>query len=292
MRKVNSNKKEKANPNKYLFLVILGILLVLPTLTYAHSSTILDIDLDFDLEAKKNIITIAQEYLNTTKQAIGFNYERELIIVKFNNYPFISVAVNAFDYTVFGMEDTSKTAKSGSTTSTFEQRKAIAQTIFEKIPQSYQEELKYGEERTEKNLFTHTWYRYKDGLVVPIERLEVVIDGRNGKVIRWKLQIFLVQKELLETEPAISSELAEEIIELSFSASSLNFTPVLIIHESSPVWVTKMKLFYPIYLGVSAVDGEILFTGSMKGVLPNKYFGGKDVFVVESTLVKQIYGSD
>ena len=274
---------------RYYLSIVFGLMLFLVPFVTAHANILLNIDLDFDQEAKEKIITTAQQYLNTNQLPVILDYDSELIIVKFNEYPLLSVAVNPFDYSVFGTEDKSKVADSGSITTTLEQRKKIAQKIFQSIPKSYQEEMKYGEEREELNLFTHTWYRYKDNLVVPKERLEVSIDGINGEVVRWRLQIFVAPNEHLETTPAIPSKVAEKIAQLRFNAIPIGFTPVLIIHDSKPVWVTKMKVLYPIYIGISAIDGEVLFTGGMKGILPDDYSGGKGVSVIETRFIQEIY---
>jgi len=274
---------------KYYISAIISIILLLTPLSLAHSNILLDINLDFDLEAKEKIITAAQKFLDTNQQPVGLEYDSELIIVKFNEYPSLSVVINPFDYSVFGTEDKSKIKSSGDITTTFEQRKEIAQKIFQNIPESYQKEMKYGEERKELNLFTHTWYRYSGNLVVPKERLEVSIDGKNGEVIGWKLQIFVKSNTFFETVPAITSKVAEKITKLRFDAKSIGFDTILIIHDSKPVWVTKMKVLYPIYIGINAIDGEILFTGGMKGILPDSYSVEKKITVIETELIKEIY---
>jgi hypothetical protein len=50
-----------------------------------------------------------------------------------------------------------------------------------------------------------------------------------------------------------------------------------------------MKVLYPIYIGINAIDGEILFTGGMKGILPDSYSVEKKITVIETELIKEIY---
>jgi hypothetical protein len=274
---------------KLLFiLLVFGILTIFPLLSSAHANILINLDLDFDPEAKQKIITTAQEYLQTGLQPIGFDYDSELIVVKFNEYPSLSVSINPFDYSVSGVEESAKATDSGTVKTTEEQRKESADKIFEQLPVKYKEELKYGEEREERNLFTHTWYRYVDNVVVPKERLEVVIDGETGEVVSWRLQIFQISKELIESSPSITADVAQKVGELTYEGTPLDFSPVLIIHDAKPVWITRMKVLYPIYVGVGAMDGEIMFTGGMKGILPDKYSASPPI--VESSLIKKIYG--
>ena len=272
-----------------IFLLLLSLLLMSPVVL-AHGNYLNNINLDFDSVAKEKIVKEAQNYLKVKNRPVSFDYAEELILVKLNDFPLKSVAVNGFDYTIHGMTDNTLKAKTDKIKTTKEQRRTLVEAIFRKIPKKYQDELKYGEERSEGVLFTHTWYRYKDNIVIPKERLEVTIDGRNGKVVHWQLNIFFKDKELLETTPAITAEVAEEIVKLKFKAKSLNFDPILIIHDGKPVWITKMKVLYPIFIGVSAQDGEILFTGGMRGTLPDNYNVGKESPIIESQFIKNIYG--
>jgi hypothetical protein len=274
---------------KTLLITILLLLMASP-FVLMHGNFLVNIDLDFDLVAKNEVVRAAQDFLKTDEVPISFEYEEELIIVKFSDYPIKSVAVNGFDYSIFGVQDNSLKASSGSVTTTGSQRKEIAETIFESIPQRYQQEMQYGEEREEGVLFTHTWYRYKNGIVIPKERLEVTIDGRNGQVVEWKLNIFVKDMELLQTSPAITAEVAEKIVELRYDTTDIGFTPILIIHDGKPVWVVKKKVLYPIYVGVSALDGGLLFNGAMRGTLPDNYSVGKEILIVETLLIKEIYG--
>jgi hypothetical protein len=271
-------------------IVCFCFVLVIMPITLAHGNILYDIDLDFDLVAKEKITSVAQEFLGTNAEPLNYDYNKELIIVNFEANPVLAVAIDAFDYRVFGFKDYSKLSISGSVSTTESERKDKAQEIFEFLPNEYQEELVYGEEKVEGNLFRYTWYRFVDNLVVPEERLEVVVDGVNGEVVEWQQNIFFLPKQVIDTVPAIDRNVAQIIPQLRYGATSLDTDPVLIVYEGKPVWVFYMKVLYPIYIGISAQDGEVLFTGAMKGKLPGQYSIGEDVSIVKSELIEKIYG--
>ena len=117
------------------------------------------------------------------------------------------------------------------------------------------------------------------------------VDAANGNIIAWRLAIFDYPQNAIDTTPSISKNVAAKVAELSFNAPSVkDFKPYLIVNGKELAWVTKLQgEFYPYFVGVSAIDGSISFTGTVPGDVPKDYAMGDQIPVVESQLIKQIY---
>ena len=55
--------------------------------------------------------------------------------------------------------------------------------------------------------------------------------------------------------------------------------------------ILKVKSLYPIYVGVDALTGNVLHSGSLRAELPENYGYGREVQVVESNFIKTIYNN-
>ncbi len=272
---------------KNLIYSIIFILILIQV--KAHGNILYDINLDFDKELKSKISESAQSYLNLNEEPIQFDFDRELIVVRFDRAIEYSVNINPIDYSVFGFRDDSLFMKKDVK---FDQkaRKNIAQKIFDKIPEKYKDELVYGEERKgyAGNTFKHTWYRKVDNIVVLNDHLEVEVNG-NGEVVTWRLSPFFYSKEQMKTTPAITHEVAQKISEIRFNGEPLEFKPILIIENDKLVWISKVKSLYPIFVGVDALTGDVLSSGRIRGEVPEDYDYGREVEVVETNFIKNIY---
>jgi len=143
------------------------------------------------------------------------------------------------------------------------------------------------------NTYFYKWFRYVDGIIVAGEDLFVNVDAVNGNIIAWRLSIFDYPKSSIKTISAISSDVAKRVAELSFNAPSVKgFEPYAIIYGDKLVWVNRLQgQFYPYYAGVSAEDGSIAFTGTLPGEIPKEYGIIRGLKVIETDLIKQIYGT-
>ncbi len=101
--------------------------------------------------------------------------------------------------------------------------------------------------------------------------------------------MFLYPKSQIKTTPAITHKVAQKIAELKFNAEPLDFNTILIINKNKPVWVVKVKSIYPIYVGIDALNGNVLYSGSLRAELPEDYDYGREVEVVESDFIKEVY---
>ncbi len=274
-------------------IVLLALMMVLSsTIMYGHGNVIYNVDLDFDKELKSNVVKSAQSYLNIDEEPVGFDFDRELISVKFDRDLEYSVRINPLDNSVFGFRDDSLVNRHGETKYGEKERKVIAQKIFDSIPEDYKSELKYGEEKKlYSGTFQHTWYRYVDGIYVSGNHLEVEIDALNGDVVAWRLSIFFYPKTQIQTTPFITYKVAQQIAELRFNADPVDFNPILIIEKNKLVWVTKVKSLYPHFVAIDASDGEVLYSGSLRGDLPENYDYGREVEVIETEFINKIYNN-
>lgn len=282
------HKTQRTHTRKLLW-VLFFIFIGLSSFAYAHGNYIIDISLDFDPELKSNVIQSAQSYLELDEEPKQFDFDRELISVKFDRQLEYSVDINPVDYSVFGFRDDSLLTK-GEVKYTSEQRKAIAEKMLEKLPEESRAELEYGgETELYSKSFEYNWYRKVDNILVPTEFLKVEVDATDGDIIAWKLSIFSYPKTQISTTPAITYQVAQKIAELRFKAEPVDFSPVLIIDKNKPVWITKVKSLYPHFVAVDATDGRVLYSGSVRGDLPKDYDYGREVTVVETNLINQIY---
>ena len=125
---------------KHVFALVVGLCLFVP-LAVAHTKFLFDIDLSFDKTLKEGAIKAAQEYLNTTKEPISFDYDRELIVVKFDRQKEYSVSIYPKDFSVHGFRDDNKVQNGKPIAVDEMKRKDIAQQEFDKIPGNYKSQL-------------------------------------------------------------------------------------------------------------------------------------------------------
>ncbi len=272
--------------------VLLFILMFLLELSFVrgHGNIIYNIDLDFDEELKSNVIKSAQSHLNIDEEPIQFDFDRELIVAKFDRELEYSVEINPIDYSVFGFRDDSLLTKGDKIKFEKEERKKIAKKVFDNLPEEYKSELKYGEEKKlYSGSFKHSWYRHVDNIYVSGDHLEVEVDPYDGDVIAWRLSIFFYQKSQLKTNPAITYQVAQKVALIRFDAEPLDFNPILIIDKNKPIWITKVKSLYPHFVAVDALDGNVLYSGSLRADLPNDYDYGREIGVTETDFISGIY---
>ena len=57
------------------------------------------------------------------------------------------------------------------------------------------------------------------------------------------------------------------------------------------MWFTKVKSLYPFFVGVNALDGDVITSGSLRFELPGDYDYGREFEARESKFVSNIYNS-
>ena len=278
----------------FVFLSLFFISL-LSVFTAAHSFILYDIDLDFDPASKERVTHAAQEYLGIDEEPLRFDYDRELIIAQFDRGQELSAAVHPGDFSIMGFRNDSLaiggTGRDAKLTLTAKERKAIAQKVFDRLPQEKTAELVYGEERKMySGTFEHTWYRKIDGAYVMNDHLEVEVDPASGEVAAWRFSLFSYPREDITTAPAVSSAVAQKIAEINSNAKPAGFTPVFVIEGNRPVWITKVKSLYSFFVEVDALDGSIIREGTLTAELPEGYSYGNNLETVDNELIKSIYG--
>lgn len=276
---------------KFIYSLICFSLFLTPIVA-AHGNIIYGINLDFDKELESNVIKSAQSYLKIKEEPIQFDFDKELIHVKFDRRLEYSVAINPVDNSVFGFRDDGLLNKDGKINYDKAERKEIAQKIFDSIPEEYKSELVYGEEKKlYSGSYKHTWYRYVDNIYVSGDHLVVEIDPSDGEVVAWRLSIFFYPKSRIKTTPAITYNVVQKIAEIRFKGDPIDFNPVLVINKDKLAWIVRVKSLYPIYVGVDASNGKVLYSGSLRDDLPEDYDYGGDVEVVETDFIKEIYNN-
>lgn len=258
----------------------------------AHSIYLFNISLDFDKELESNTIKAAQNFLNTKNGPLSFDLDKGLIIVHFEPEQRNYVEINPLRYEVYGMRNENLRHSTGAKAITKEQGFEAAKKIFEKLPENVKLELKPDSDVSEVDgTYFYKWFRYVNNVLVAGEDFMVQVDAVNGNVIAWRLSIFDYPKDTVDTTPAITRNVAKLVTELSFNAPSVDgFGSYLIINANEPVWVNKLQgQFYPFFVGVSAKDGSISFTGTLPGEVPKGYDVGDMIKVIENDLIKQIY---
>lgn len=255
-----------------------------------HGNILYGIDLDFDKAMKLKIIEAAQSYLGINEEPVQFDFDRELIVVKFDRELEYFVSINPVDYSVSGFRDDELLNRNAEIKYNQQQRKEIAQKIFDSLPEEYKSEMAYGEEeKLYSGSFKYRWYRYVDDIFVSNKYFEVEVDGSRGDVIAWKRTIFFYPKSQIQTTPAITYQVAQKIAEIRFKATPLDYKPILILERGKPVWITKVKSLFPFFVGVDALDGNVLYSGSLRTELPENYDYGREVEVIETDFIKNIY---
>ncbi|MBI2576246.1 hypothetical protein HYV84_03460 [Candidatus Woesearchaeota archaeon] len=255
----------------------------------AHSNILYGISLDFDKEQKMGVIQAAQKFLNVGELPTMFDYDFELIAAKFDRKLELSVLVNPSDNSIFGFRDDSL-ASSGKEFFSSEKMREIAERAFEKyVPDPYKKELSFaGEKKLYQGVYEFTWFRYADGVAVMNEHFTVEVDPVDGDIVSFRLSLFSSPKEAIRTTPAIPAEVAKKIGELSLNGQPLPADPLLLINKDRPLWLVKVKKIYPIFAGIDALDGRVVFSGNARTELPPGYTVGKDVPVVETELLRSI----
>lgn len=271
-------------------ILVLSIISV-SLLVNAHGNVLYGISLDFDMETKNKIIEAAQNRLNIDEDPTDFDYEHELITVKFDRFLEYSVSVNPLDFSIHGFREDSLVGQ-GNENFNSQQRRKIAQKVFDNIPERFKEELIYGEEQQlYSGIYKHTWYRYVNGVYIANDHLEVEVDPESGNAVAWRLSPFFYSKEEIKTTPAITHNVAQKISEIRFKANPVDFKPILVFEKGNLVWFTKVKSLYPFFVGVNALDGDVITSGSLRFELPEDYDYGREIEVKESKFISNIYNS-
>lgn len=281
-----------AQIKKLLILILIFLFSVM--LVWAHSVYLFSISLDFDKELEANTIKAAQDFLSTKNKPMAFDLDKGLIMVHFEPEQRNYVEINPFGYEVYGMRNENLRHRAGTKSITEEQGFDIAKKVFEKLPENVKSELKFDSEISEVDgTYFYRWFRYINSILFVGEDFMVQVDAVNGNVIAWRLSVFDYPKDSIDASPAITKNVAKLVAELSFNApSATGFEPYLIINGNEPVWVNKLQgQFYPFYVGVSAEDGSVAFTGTLPGGVPKNYQTNQDIKIIETELVKQIYNS-
>src|SRR3989344_744319 len=209
---------------KLFFIFLFFVLLMISSLIFvnAHSLYLFDISLDFDKELKSNVIEEAQKFLNAKKKPLSFDLDKGLIIVHFEPEQRNYVEVNPFGYKVNGMRNENLKHKTEGKKLTKEQGFEIANTFFDTLPADVKSELEYDAEVSEVDgTYFYKWFRYVNGILVIGEDFFVNVDTVNGSIIAWRLSIFDYPKDSIETVPAITSNAAKKVAELSFNVPSV-----------------------------------------------------------------------
>lgn len=275
----------------FIRLPVLGIFFaLLISSASSHGNYLFEIDLDFDPQMKEEITKAAKAFLKTTEDVTSFDYDRELINARFERAFDLYVHVHPVTYEIYGFRDDNFIGSVNEENFNQDQRKQMADTIYEKIPHRFKAELVYGGEQTEyTGVFKHTWYRYKDGVYISNDHLEVWVNPQTGKVVGWRLSPFMFEKADINVHPAITYEVAQQIAIQNFDAEDIGFQPFLVVEETNPVWITKVKGIYPFFVGIDAMTGRIKYSGGTKAEFPPSYDYGRNMEVKQTELITSIY---
>jgi len=272
--------------------IVLLIFFLLIVSVSGHSNILYDVDIDFDIELKERATKAAQEFLGIDSEPVQFDYDRELINVKFGDGLDHYVVINPVGFEVFGFRDDNLVSRK-TPVMTQDERKAMADTIYDTIPEEFKSEMIYGEE---KKLYTgtliHTWYRYIDNVIVLNDHLQVEIDGATKDIVSWRLSPFFYPKTQVKTTPAITHQVAQHIALLVMDAEPLDDSKqVLVIDNGDLLWQVKVKKLYPLFVYVDAMDGRVLYVGSPRGDMPESYDYGREGKVVPTDSINTIINS-
>ena len=263
------------------------VCLLLSSTVGAHGNILYAVSLDFDEELKSGVTQAAQEYLKIQDNPVKFDYIKELIVVHFNEGLELSVLVHPETFEIYGFRDEQGFERTAPEISE-EERRNKAEEAFRELPLDIQTELRYGEEqKTYRGSYIHSWYRYVGDINVFGERFEIEMNA-DGTIFAREGTLFFFSKETLEhVRPALPHTVANWIPLLQFDAQAGETLPVLIINRNRPMWVTSAKKLYPIFVGVDALDGRIVFTGGLREPLPPNYDAGRDMEVQPNEFAKQ-----
>ena len=272
---------------------IVAAILLLTSFVVGHSLYLFDIKLDFDKDLETNVIKSAKEFMKTDKDPLSFDLDKGLIIAHFEPDNRKYVRINPIDYKVYGMQDETLRHSSGTIKFTKQQAKVIAQKLFDTFPKEISSEFVYDNDISElEGTYYFKWFRYKDGILVVGDDLFINVDAVNGNIIGYRVPILYVPKEKIITNPAITLDVAKKVAEIYANDLPLEtFQPYIVSYNGKLVWVNKLEgQFYPYYYGIDASDGSMSFVGILPGEVPESYSKGKDVPVVETDFIKNIYG--
>ena len=278
--------------NMRRFLPFILFTLLLASLSYGHGFILYDVDIDYDPPLEKGITKAAQEFLGLIEAPKGFDYFNEMLIVKFDRPLELSVAVHPLDYSVVGFRDDSLVQRGKKATKTEAEMKKIAEEILATLPEKYRSQLRYGGvTKLYQGTFQFTWFRYVGEIAFLQERFEVEVDPVAGEVVYWMAHNFFFSPASITTNPAFSKEVAQEAANRYMKAEAMDEEPLLTVIKDYPVWLVKIKKLYPLFVALDARDGRIIFTGGLKGELPDGY-SYNSAEVVETSLIQDIYGGE
>ena len=275
-------------------IILMIIVILMSSLAIAHSLYLFNISLDFDKNMKENVIKTAQDFAKTKKIPSAFDLDKGLIVVRFDDDSGSYVRINPADFKVYGMQNENLRHKEGAKKFDKQYGLEIARKLFDTFPKEITSELAYDEEVSEVDgTYFYKWFRFKDGILIAGDDLFINFDAVNGNIIGYRIPIFYVNKENINTNPAITMNIAKRVGEISLnSPAANNFEPYLISYNGKLIWTFKLQgQFYPFYAGVDASDGSIDFSGLLPGEIPLGYNKGKDVQVIETEIIKNIYAS-
>jgi len=266
--------------------------LIMASLSYGHGFVLYDVDVDYDKPLEEGITQAAQEFLGLYEEPKGFDYFNEMLIVKFDRQLELSVAIHPLDFSVVGFRDDSLVQRGKKAVKSEAEMKKIAEGQLEKLPSSYRSQLRYGGvTKLYQGTSQFFWYRYIGEIAFLQERFEVEVDPVKGEIVYWMAHNFFYPAEAITVNPAFSKEVAQEAANMYMNAESTDEEPMLTIIKNYPVWLVKIKKLYPLFVGLDATDGRIIFTGGLKGELPEDY-SYNSAEVVETSLIQDIYGGE
>jgi hypothetical protein len=259
---------------KYLF-----ILLLLIPFTFAHGNVIYNINLDFDSSFKKSIDTSTMKLLNNIPER--YDFERELIWAHVEDE---SVAIHPTEFVQMGYRDNSLIQKGENKVDT----KKVAEKMFEDLPEAYKTKLYYtGMKSLYTGVHRYAWFHHQNKIIVLNELFEVEVNPNDGEVIAWKKSLLTDEKR--PENPAINHKVASLIAELKFNAEPIkDFEPILAYDKERLIWIVKVKSLYPIFVAIDSSNGEIIYSGAIRGELPNSYSYGKEVEVIPNAFIKGV----
>ncbi|PIO00635.1 hypothetical protein COT72_00170 [archaeon CG10_big_fil_rev_8_21_14_0_10_43_11] len=261
---------------------------------FAHSNVLYGVDLSFNTLFEEGVVQSAKDFFNTTNTPSRIDYEHEALIVNFESDKELYAIISPIDFSVIGFRNNSLiSAKSQAILFSKEARRAKAEAVFQTLANRLRQELVYGEEVQEySGQFRHTWYRQVEGILVANDYFEVEVDGHTGDIVSWRAPLFIYQKSAMTLTPAISYRVAQYIAEIRFNAKPTDTLPVLVIEKTRPLWLVKVKALYPIYVAVDALTGRVVYSGNPRSPLPVDYDAGRDVAVIKTDYIKQVYSGD
>ncbi|MDA1197080.1 MAG: hypothetical protein O2779_03900 [Nanoarchaeota archaeon] len=271
-------------------VLLFFFILLLAAFSHGHSFILYDVDVSYDPPLEAGITKAAQDFLDLYETPKSFDYSNELLIVTFDRQLELSVAVHPLDYSIVGFRDDSLVKRGKKAVKTESEMKEIAESFLKTLPADYHSELRYGGvTKLYQGTYQFTWFRHIGELAFIQERFEIEIDPVAGDVVYWMAHNFFYPVEAITLNPAFSASVAQEVANLYMKAETTEVKPVLTVLKNKPVWLVKIKKIYPIYVGLDATNGKIIFTGGLKGELPPNY-SYDSAEVIETSFIMDVYG--